>query len=71
MNNVKLGDQSGSLGGFPVKFLLQITKLSKSLVIKKEKIDELRDMNAKAEKLSSYQEPLSVEFQKRYRLTTN
>lgn len=65
LNTHWIGDQSGSLGGFPVKFLVQVTKLSKSLVIKKEKIDELKSMNAKAEKLSSYHEPLSVEFQKR------
>ncbi|KAF6022667.1 mip130 [Bugula neritina] len=61
-----LGDQSGSIGGFPIKFLVQITKLSKSLAIKKEKIDELKSMNTKAEKFDTYLEPLSVEFQKRY-----
>ncbi|XP_067945972.1 protein lin-9 homolog isoform X1 [Watersipora subatra] len=61
-----LGDQSGTIGGFPVKFLVQVTKLSKSLSIKREKVDELKSMNAKAEKFQSYLEPLSVEFQKRY-----
>ena len=60
-----ISDQTGMIGGFPVKFLVQVTKLSKSLSIKREKIAELKDMNTKAEKLRSYLEPLSVEFQKR------
>jgi len=59
-------DQRGFIGGFPVKFLLKITKLSRSLRVKKEKLADLKMMNAKAERLQSYQEPLPVEFQKRY-----
>lgn len=65
VNARQIEQQTGTIGGFPVQLLVQVTKLSKSLMIKREKIDELKTMNAKAEKHSSYHEPLSIEFQKR------
>uniref|UniRef100_F6WHF7 Lin-9 DREAM MuvB core complex component n=1 Tax=Xenopus tropicalis TaxID=8364 RepID=F6WHF7_XENTR len=55
-----------TIGGFPVEFLVQVTRLSKILMIKKEHIKLLRDMNTEAEKLKSYSSPISIEFQRRY-----
>ncbi|XP_053568770.1 protein lin-9 homolog [Bombina bombina] len=55
-----------TIGGFPVEFLVQVTRLSKILMIKKEHIKQLRDMNTEAEKLKSYSAPIGIEFQKRY-----
>ncbi|XP_075781419.1 protein lin-9 homolog isoform X3 [Pelodiscus sinensis] len=60
------GSDSETLGGFPVEFLIQVTRLSKILMIKKEHIKQLREMNTEAEKLKSYSMPISIEFQRRY-----
>uniref|UniRef100_A0A8B9RK26 DIRP domain-containing protein n=1 Tax=Astyanax mexicanus TaxID=7994 RepID=A0A8B9RK26_ASTMX len=45
------GSDGDTLGGFPVKFLVQVTRLSKILMIKKEHIKHLKEMNTEAEKL--------------------
>ncbi|XP_063775033.1 protein lin-9 homolog isoform X2 [Pseudophryne corroboree] len=58
-----------TIGGFPVEFLIQVTRLSKILMIKKEHIKQLRDMNTEAEKLKSYSAPIDIEFQRRYATT--
>ncbi|CAL8314605.1 unnamed protein product [Lota lota] len=58
-----------TLGGFPVKFLVQVTRLSKILMIKKEHIKHLKEMNTEAEKLKSYSLPIGLDFQKRYATT--
>ncbi|XP_050722601.1 protein lin-9 homolog isoform X2 [Eriocheir sinensis] len=55
-----------TLGGFPVKCLVQIVQLSKILRAKREKIGTLRDMNSQAEKQRSYGQELNVEFQRKY-----
>lgn len=60
------GSDTETLGGFPVEFLIQVTKLSKILMIKKEHIKKLREMNTEAEKLKSYSMPIGIEFQRRY-----
>ncbi|KAG7465634.1 hypothetical protein MATL_G00155570 [Megalops atlanticus] len=60
------GTEGDTLGGFPVQFLVQVTRLSKILMIKKEHIKQLKDMNTEAEKLKSYSLPIGFEFQKRY-----
>ncbi|KAI4895469.1 hypothetical protein NFI96_023968 [Prochilodus magdalenae] len=60
------GTDDDTLGGFPVKFLVQVTRLSKILSIKKDHIKQLREMNTEAEKQKSYSEPLKLEFQKKY-----
>lgn len=36
------GSDTETLGGFPVEFLIQVTRLSKILMIKKEHIKKLR-----------------------------
>lgn len=58
--------QGGTLGGFPIRFLILVTRLSKILLVKKECIEKLREMNTQAEKMKSYQEPIDKEFQRRY-----
>ncbi|XP_063300123.1 protein lin-9 homolog [Pelobates fuscus] len=59
-------EDNETIGGFPVEFLVQVTRLSKILMIKKEHIKQLRDMNTEAEKLKSYSAPIGIEFQRRY-----
>ncbi|KAG5266150.1 hypothetical protein AALO_G00250350 [Alosa alosa] len=58
--------EGDTLGGFPVNFLVQVTRLSKILMVKKEHIKQLKEMNAEAEKLKSYAMPIEYEFQRRY-----
>ncbi|XP_073484407.1 protein lin-9 homolog isoform X1 [Aquarana catesbeiana] len=58
--------ENNTIGGFPVEFLVQVTRLSKILMIKKEHIRQLKDMNTEAEKLKSYSAPIGIEFQRRY-----
>ncbi|XP_067045220.1 protein lin-9 homolog isoform X1 [Acropora muricata] len=58
--------QGGTLGGFPIRFLILVTRLSKILSVKKQCIEKLKEMNTQAEKMKSYQEPIDKEFQKRY-----
>lgn len=58
--------EGGTYGGFPIKFLVLVTRLSKILMIKKDWITQLQDMNTEAEKKKSYQQPITPEFQKKY-----
>lgn len=58
--------EDGTLGGFPIKFLALLVRLSKILSVKKKKIYELKSMNTEAEKMRSLQEPIPHEFQKQY-----
>ena len=44
----------GTYGGYPVKFLVLITRLTKILSIKKDRVKELRDMNTEAEMMVSH-----------------
>ncbi|XP_033111254.1 protein lin-9 homolog [Anneissia japonica] len=60
------GLKEKKLGGFPIKFLLFVTKLSKILVHKKDLIQKLRDMNAEAERQKSMEIALAMEFKKMY-----
>ncbi|KAK7791405.1 hypothetical protein R5R35_010529 [Gryllus longicercus] len=56
----------GMLGGFPVKCLDMVVRLSKILNAKKNKIKILRDMNAEAEKKKSFGGLIAEDFQRRY-----
>jgi len=56
----------GVLGGYPVKFLYHIVKLNKSLLAKKEKVKNLRELNCEAEKLKSFGEFMTEDFQRKY-----
>ncbi|VEL18270.1 unnamed protein product, partial [Protopolystoma xenopodis] len=53
-------------GGYPMKFLVMVTKLSKILEVKKRCVDELQDLNTEAERKISNQAELSLEFQHSY-----
>ncbi|XP_034018345.1 protein lin-9 homolog isoform X2 [Thalassophryne amazonica] len=67
--NKVLGVDGDTLGGFPVKFLIQVTRLSKILMIKKEHIKHLKEMNTEAERQKSYSLPIDLDFQKQYATT--
>ncbi|KAI8783972.1 protein lin-9 [Biomphalaria glabrata] len=58
--------EGGTYGGFPIKFLVLVTRLSKILQVKKDWIKQLSDMNSAAEKKRSFQEPITLGFQKTY-----
>eukprot|EP00090_Calanus_glacialis_P030185 TRINITY_DN4862_c0_g1_i8.p1 TRINITY_DN4862_c0_g1~~TRINITY_DN4862_c0_g1_i8.p1 ORF type:complete len:607 (-),score=246.35 TRINITY_DN4862_c0_g1_i8:42-1862(-) len=59
----------GTLGGYPVKFLYHIVRLNKSLQGKKEKVNNLRDLNSEAEKMKSFGEFITEDFQRKYAST--
>jgi len=61
--------EEGTLGGFPIKFLALLVRLSKILQFKKKKITELKAMNTEAERSRSLQETISHDFQKHYAQT--
>ncbi|XP_052271838.1 protein lin-9 homolog isoform X2 [Dreissena polymorpha] len=58
--------EGGTYGGFPIKFLVLVTRLTKILEIKKDSVNQLKEMNAEAEKKRSYQQCIAPDFQKRY-----
>ncbi|XP_070554790.1 protein lin-9 homolog isoform X2 [Ptychodera flava] len=60
------GLDGDTLGGFPVKFLVLVTRLSKILMIKKDQLKKLKELNTEAERLKSYQSPITSEFQRKY-----
>eukprot|EP00794_Sanderia_malayensis_P017933 gene17933-19722_t len=63
LKNVESG---ATYGGFPVKFLVLATRLSKILSVKKKCVERLREMNSSAERMESYGEAFSKDFQKKY-----
>ncbi|ELU17953.1 hypothetical protein CAPTEDRAFT_99454 [Capitella teleta] len=56
----------GTCGGFPVKLLAMMTRVSRILTVKKDKIKQLKDMNTAAEKMKSHETDIDVAFQQRY-----
>ena len=56
----------GNVGGYPIKFLEQIVRLSKCLKKKRELIGSLRDLNAQGEKKKSHGVQINEDFQRRY-----
>lgn len=58
--------EAGTYGGFPIKFLVLVTRLSKILKVKKDWVTQLKEMNTQAEKMKSYQQPITTEFQRSY-----
>ncbi|XP_015786112.1 protein lin-9 homolog [Tetranychus urticae] len=59
-------EDEGTLGGFPIKFLALLVRLTKILNIKKRTIFELKAMNTEAEKMRSLQDPITRGFKKQY-----
>nr|XP_022309595.1 protein lin-9 homolog [Crassostrea virginica] len=59
--------EGGTYGGFPIKFLVQVT--SKILSLKKDWINQLKDLNTQAEKSKSFQQPITQDFQRKYATT--
>jgi protein lin-9 homolog len=68
-NTINSMGEEGTLGGFPIKFLGLLVRLSKILSVKKKKIFELKSLNTEAERMRSLQEPINHEFQKQYATT--
>lgn len=56
----------GHVGGYPIKFLEQIVRLSKCLKKKRELIGSVRDLNAQGEKRRSFGDNFHEDFQRRY-----
>ncbi|XP_053203274.1 protein lin-9 homolog [Panonychus citri] len=65
-SNANNYEDEGTLGGFPIKFLALLVRLTKILNIKKRTIFELKAMNTEAEKMRSLQEPITRGFKKQY-----
>ena len=63
---VKIMQMDGQVGGYPVKFLEQIVRLSKILKQKRAKIAQLRDLNTEGERKKSFGDFISEDFQRRY-----
>ena len=59
----------GHVGGYPIKFLEQIVRLSKCLKKKRELIGSLRDLNAQGERKKSFGDQINEDFQRRYAST--
>ncbi|XP_065656048.1 protein lin-9 homolog [Hydra vulgaris] len=57
---------SGTYGGFPIKFLLHMLKLSKLIKNKKDHVYKLKEMNSKAEISQPFKEILSNDFKSSY-----
>ena len=66
MNVFQVLHVDGHVGGYPIKFLEQIVRLSKCLKKKRELIGSLRDLNAQGEKKKSYGDQINEDFQRRY-----
>merc|ERR1719245_1778802 len=62
----KLMPIDGHVGGYPIKFLEQIVRLSKCLKKKRELIGNLRTLNGQVEKRKSYGDAIHEDFQRRY-----
>jgi len=59
----------GQVGGYPVKFLEQIVRLSKILKLKREKIGHLRELNSHGERKKSFGAYINEDFQRKYAST--
>jgi protein lin-9 len=59
-------EYGGYLGGFPVRLLVLITRLNKILLVKKDFIKKLNELNVQAEKYKAKNETCPREFQFKY-----
>lgn len=57
---------SGTYGGFPVRFLIYLTKLSKIITLKRKYVDKLKEMNSEAERCKPFKDNFNREFQRSY-----
>lgn len=56
----------GRIGGYPTKLLEKIVLITKILNAKKNKVNELKSLNAKAEKYNSFHTDFPEEFERAY-----
>lgn len=59
-------EYGGFLGGFPVRLLVLITRLNKILLVKKDFIKKLNELNIQAEKFKAKNEKYPRDFQLKY-----
>lgn len=57
-----------NIGGFPIKFLTLLVKISRILTIKRKKVEELRQMNTDIEHMTTHSELITYSFKKSYAL---
>ena len=69
MNLLQTMRIDGQVGGYPVKFLEQIVRLSKILKLKREKIGNLRELNSHGERKKSFGAYINEDFQRKYAST--
>lgn len=58
----------GRIGGYPTKLLEKIILITKILNVKRNKVNELKSLNAKAEKYNSFHTDFPEEFERAYAL---
>ncbi|ESO10074.1 hypothetical protein HELRODRAFT_167921 [Helobdella robusta] len=58
--------EGNTLGGFPVKFLINVTKVTKLLGIKKKMLQDMKTLNTDAERLKCQGKDFDVPFQQKY-----
>ncbi len=65
----KVMRMDGNIGGYPVRFLEQIVRLSKCLKLKRERVTTLKELNGMGERKKSFGEYITEDFQRKYAAT--
>lgn len=65
-SEAKVDATRSSLGQFPLALLEMIVKITKILTEKKNMVQKLKDLNAEAERRTSYGQDYTEDFQRRY-----
>ncbi|EEB20391.1 lin-9, putative [Pediculus humanus corporis] len=65
-SEAKVDASRSSLGQFPLAFLEMIVTISKILTDKKKMVQKLKELNAEAERRTSYGQDFTEDFQRRY-----
>ncbi|KAK6618174.1 hypothetical protein RUM44_002625 [Polyplax serrata] len=65
-SETKVDASRSSLGQFPLAFLEMIVTISKILTDKKKMVQKLKELNAEAERRTSYGQDYTEDFQRRY-----
>lgn len=58
--------EDGKIGGFPTRLLERMVLVTKILNVKQSKIKMLKSLNSEAERLISYDEEITEDFERRY-----
>lgn len=68
LNKPLFPQAEGRIGGYPTKLLEKIILITKILNVKRNKVNELKSLNAKAEKYNSFHTDFPEEFERAYAL---